>query len=126
LDAAVYVIDCLPNMDAAMVRQKAPPLVKQLKAAHPETPIVLVEDRRNANSWIQPVRNKFHENNHAALKEVFESLKKEGVTKLFYLPGDDLIGHDSEGTTDGSHPNDLGFLRQAAVFEPLLRQVLGK
>src|SRR5205085_52806 len=58
IDAAVYVIDCLPNMGANDVRQKCPPLVKLLREARPQTPIVLVEDRRNANTWILPGRNK--------------------------------------------------------------------
>jgi lysophospholipase L1-like esterase len=124
LDAAVYVVDCLPNMNPDEVRTKCAPLVKQLKAAHPETPVVLVEDRRNANSWILPARNQHHTDNHAALRESFDTLKKEGVTKLFYVPGDALIGDDAEGTTDGSHPNDLGFVRQAAIFEPVLREAL--
>ena len=124
IDAAIYVIDCLPNMDAAGVREKCMPLVNQLRAAHPTTPIVLVEDRRFSNSWIQPNKNKFHNNNHAALRECFEKLQAAGVTGLYYIPGDDLLGSDAEGTTDGSHPNDLGFLRQADVMEPILRAAL--
>ena len=124
IDAAIYVIDCLPNMDAAAVREKCLPLVNQLRAAHPTTPIVLVEDRRFPNSWIQPNKNKFHNDNHAALRECFEKLKAAGITGLFYIPGDDLLGSDFEGTTDGSHPNDLGFLRQADVMEPILRAAL--
>ena len=126
IDAAVYVIDCLPNMSAALVRERCVPLVKQLRAARPDTPIVLVEDRRNANAWIQPKRNQHHTDNHAALREAFDTLQKEGVKRLYYLPGDDLIGHDAEGTTDGSHPNDLGFVRQADQFEPVLRKALGR
>jgi hypothetical protein len=124
VDAAVYVIDCLPNMSPDTVREKCPPLVKQLRAARPDTPIVLIEDRRNSNSWILPKRNQFHTDNHAALRECFEKLKAEGVTGLFYVPGDDLIGSDAEGATDGSHPNDLGFVRQADVIEPVLRAAL--
>lgn len=126
VDAAVYVIDCLPNMKPDEVRQKCPPLVKQLRAAHPETPIVLVEDRRFANTWIRPERQRFHDENHKALRESFDALQKEGVAKLYYIPGDNLIGDDAEGSTDGSHPNDLGFVRQAAIFEPILRQALGQ
>ncbi len=126
MDAAVYVIDCLPNMNATEVRAKCIPLVKQLKAAHPETPVVLVEDRRNANAWILPARSQYHSDNHAALRESYDSLKQAGVTKLYYIPGDALIGDDAEGSTDGSHPNDLGFVRQAAIFEPILREALGK
>jgi len=124
IDAAIYVIDCLPNMDAAGVREKCIPLVKQLRAAHPITPIVLVEDRRFPNSWIQPKKNQFHNDNHAALRECFEKLKLAGVTGLYYIPGDDFLGSDTEGSTDGSHPNDLGFLRQADVMEPILRAAL--
>jgi hypothetical protein len=125
IDASVFIIDCLPNMGPADVRAKCPPLVKKLRAARPEVPIVLVEDRKMTNTWIRPERQKFHAENHAALRESFEALKKDGITKLYYIPGDDLLGDDSEGATDGSHPSDLGFMRQAAVFAPVLREALG-
>jgi hypothetical protein len=124
VDAAVYVIDCNPNLGPAQVQERCIPLVKQLRAARPGTPILLVEDRRNTNSWIRPARNIHHDENHAALREAYNTLKAEGFEKLYYLPGDDLLGHDGEGATDASHPNDLGFMRQADGFEPLLRKAL--
>ena len=124
IDAAVYVIDCLPNMNAAAVREKCVPLVKQLRAAKPATPIVLVEDRRFTNDWITPAKAKFHDENHAALREAFATLQKEGVKKLHYIPGDALYGTDTEGATDASHASDLGFMRQADVMEPILRAAL--
>jgi len=126
LDASIYVIDCLPNMNAATVTAKCVPLVKQLRAAKPETPIVLVEDRRNTNSWIQPARDAFHAANHKALKTAYETLQKEGVKNLHYISGDALYGTDSDGATDGSHASDLGFMRQAEIFEPVLRKAMGK
>ncbi len=124
IDAAVYVIDCLPNMGPADVRAKCAPLVKQLRAAKPTTPIVLVEDRRYTNDWVTPTKAKFHDDNHAALREVFAGLQAEGVKNLFYIPGDHLYGDDGEGATDGSHASDLGFMRQADVMEPVLRAAL--
>ncbi|MBL9213799.1 MAG: SGNH/GDSL hydrolase family protein [Opitutaceae bacterium] len=126
IDAAVYVIDCLPNMSAALVRERCVPLVQQLRKARPDTPILLVEDRRNTNAWILPDRNRHHTDNHAALKEAFATLQGQGVKHLYYLGGDDLLGHDAEGATDGSHPSDLGFVRQADLFEPVLRRTLGR
>ena len=69
-------------------------------AARPNTPIVLVEDRRFTNDWITPNKKKFHEENHAALKAAYEQLNKEGVTKLSYIPGDALYGTDTEGATE--------------------------
>ncbi|MDE2681861.1 MAG: SGNH/GDSL hydrolase family protein [Verrucomicrobiota bacterium] len=125
VDAAVYIIDCLPNMNAAAVNTHCVPLVKQLRKAHQHTPIVLVEDRRNANSWLMPARSEYHDANHAALRKAYEQLKAAGVKHLHYLGGDALLGADGEGTTDGSHPNDLGFVRQADAFEPALRKALG-
>jgi hypothetical protein len=126
LDAAIYVIDCLPNMGAADVGAKCRPLVMQLRTARPDVPIVLVESRRHTNSWALPALNRQHDANHAALEAVYEQLVKEGVTKLFYIEGDHLYGDDAEGATDGSHANDLGFMRQADVFEPVLRAALGE
>ena len=126
IDAAAYVIDCLPNMGPADVAAKCVPLVKQIRAAKPDTPIVLVEDRRITNDWILPARQAHHTANHAALKAAFETLQQEGVTNLSYIPGDFLYGADAEGATDGSHANDLGFMRQAEIFEPVLRKVIAR
>ncbi len=124
LNASALVIDCLPNMGPADVRAKCVPLVKQLRAAKPLTPIILVEDRRFTNDWITPEKHKFHTENHAALKAAFEQLTGEGVEHLYYISGDKLYGDDTEGATDASHANDLGFMRQADVFEPVLRAAL--
>ena len=125
LDAACYVIDCLPNMNSTTVTERCVPLVKQLRKARPNTPILLVEDRRFANSWLLPAKAKFHDDNQAALQKAYKQLKANGMKQLYYLSGDLLLGDDAEGTTDGSHPNDLGFMRQADAFDPVLREALG-
>jgi hypothetical protein len=124
LDAAAIVIDCLPNMQPADVTAKCVPLVKQMRAKHATTPIILVEDRRFTNSWITPAKAKFHDDNHAALKAAFEQLQAEKVANLSYISGDALYGTDAEGANDASHATDLGFMRQADVFEPVLRAAL--
>ncbi|MFG0262213.1 MAG: SGNH/GDSL hydrolase family protein [Novipirellula sp. JB048] len=124
IEAAAFVIDCLPNMGPTDVTAKCIPLVKQLREAHPKTPIVLVEDRRNTNDWILPRRHEHHTRNHAALKAAHAQLVAEGVSHLHYIPGDYLYGDDSEGATDGSHASDLGFMRQAVLFEPVLRDAI--
>ncbi len=126
LDASAYVIDCLPNMGPADVTARCEALVKQLRVARPTVPIVLVEDRRFTNSWITPAKSKFHDDNHAALKGAFERLNAGGVTGLHYIGGDHLYGDDTEGATDASHASDLGFMRQADIFEPVLRKALGR
>ena len=126
IDAAAYVIDCLPNMSPPDVTAKCIPLVQQIRAAKPATPIILVEDRRYTNDWITPAKHDFHTKNHAALKAAYDELIASGTRGLSYIHGDHLYGDDADGATDGSHANDLGFMRQAEIFEPVLRQALGK
>ncbi len=124
-DPAVFVIDCLPNMSPADITARTIPLVKQLRAKHPATPILLVENRRHTQSWIDSSLQTLNTAKQSAMKAEFDKLEKEGVGNLHYLQGDALLGDDSDGATDGSHPNDLGFFRQADAFEPVLRKILG-
>lgn len=124
LDPCVYAIDCLPNMDEAMVGERAAPLVRQLRQARPETPILLVEDRSFTNTPFFPSRREQHQKNRAALKRAYRELMDSGVERLFYLDGDYLLGLDGEAATDGSHPSDLGMVRYADAYEPVLRAIL--
>jgi hypothetical protein len=124
LDPAVFVLDCLPNMTAKDVEERAEACVRLLRSAHPSTPILLVEDRNYPDGFLLPARRERNETNHAALRAVYERLQRAKVEDLHYLKADDLLGEDGEGTTDGSHPSDLGFVRQAEEFEKALRKVL--
>ncbi len=125
IDAAVYVIDCLPNMVEAEVAERAEALVRQLRETRPDTPIILVEDRTYGNSWIMKSKRERHAGSRAAFVRAYDALVSSGVKGLRYVEGDPLLGEDMEGTTDGSHPNDLGFMRQADALEPVLRKALG-
>ncbi len=126
IDASLFVIDCLPNMSADLIAERTIPLVKTLRKAHPQTPILLVEDRTYANaSVIESVRAR-NDTSRAALKKAYAAILKEGIKGVSYLEGEHLIGDDGEGTVDNSHPSDLGFMRQADAFqkaiEPLLKR----
>lgn len=43
---------------------------------------------------------------------------------LYWIPGERLLGDDSEGTVDGVHPTDIGFLRMAEALAPHLRPLV--
>lgn len=124
LDAAVFVLDCLPNLTPAQVAERTEPFVQALRKARPTTPILLVEDRTYANAPVLPALAKRNADSRAACRKAFDTLVAAGDRNLFYLAGDRLIGDDGEGTVDGSHPTDLGFMRQADAFAAALRPVL--
>ncbi len=124
LDPEVFVVDCLPNMSTEQVAERTEPLVRQLRLARKDTPILLVEDRTFANAWCDETRAREHQRRRAALRAAVAAMVRDGVKGLHLLDGADLLGTDGEGTTDGSHPNDLGMMRQAdkvlAALQPLL------
>jgi lysophospholipase L1-like esterase len=125
LDPAIYVLDCLPNMVANEIKERVEPCVKKLRAAHPDVPIVLVEDRTLQGAFLtQGQMEWYHLKDRAELKAAFDRLQKAGVKNLFYIPGEHLLGDDGEGSTDGSHPNDLGFTRQAEIFAKVIAPLL--
>ena len=124
IDASVFVIDCLPNLAADQVAERTVPLVKILREKHADTPIILVEDRNYTDGFLLAGKRERNETNQAALKKAFDELKAAGDKHLYYIPGDDMIGDDSEGTVDSSHPTDLGFYRQAEAFMKVLGLIL--
>jgi len=124
LEAAVFVIDCLPNMDPAQVKDRALPFVRLLRQARPDTPIVLVENITYQGSrYVQERRERSRAKN-VELESAFRELAAGGARALFYIPGAGLLGDDDEATVDGTHPSDLGFMRMADAMEPVLRQAV--
>ena len=121
LDASVYIVDCLPNMNGGLVAKNVVPFVSRLREIKKDTPIVLVEDRSFTNSRWFKSRRAHHAASRKALREGYQALLSKGVKGLSYIPGESLLGHDGEATMDGSHPSDLGFYRQAKYMAPFIK-----
>ena len=126
LDPAVYVFDCLPNMSASEVTERVEPFVNVVRAARSDTPILFVEDRSYTDSFLVASKRQRNTDSRAALKATYDRLMNAGTKHLAYLKGEELLGDDGEGTVDSSHPTDLGFIRQADVFEKALKPLLPK
>lgn len=124
LDPCVFAVDCVPNMYAQWIDERAVPLVRQLRDARPDTPILLVEDRSFAQARFFQKMEDTHRSNRAALRRAFAGLQDAGVDHLYYLDGEQLLGDDGEAAVDGSHPTDLGMVRYADAYETALRDIL--
>ena len=124
LDPAVYVLDPLPNMSPEQVAECLGKFVQILRAAHPATPIVLVERAERPEGLFFKSHPAGYIGANARLREIYDRLVKAGQRRLFYVPATQLLGTDGEATVDGTHPTDLGFVRMADAFEPVLRRAL--
>ena len=118
IDASVYVLDCLWNMNDALVAERAEPFIRSLHKKRPQTPILLAED---CNQWNR------QSSKAKRLRTLYEKLKTEDPaswSNLHYLPADGMLGDDGETTVDNCHPNDLGMWRQGQAFGSAVKAIL--
>lgn len=117
LNPSLYVLDGLWNMSPAEVTERTSPFIKRLRTAHPNTPILLVEEANVQNACPTP--------KGVALRAAINALTAEGVKNLHLMTSQDVLGTDGEASVDCVHPNDLGMMRQAdavtKALEPLLK-----
>jgi hypothetical protein len=124
LDPLVYFIDCLPNLMPDDVAERVEPFVEILRAAHPETPIVLAEGITYNNAFLVQNNSLENANSWKALRNAYENLLNRGTKHLYYQIAEGQLGFDGEGTVDGVHPTDLGFYRQAGVYQLILENII--
>ncbi|MBO4884910.1 MAG: hypothetical protein J5602_06325 [Clostridia bacterium] len=91
-----------------------------IRDAQPELPIVMASlpdfDRDPAGNGAR--RN--------VVVKAYERALEAGDRNVYFVDGQSFFGNTDRDmcTVDGCHPNDLGFLRMADRFEPVLRQIL--
>ena len=111
IDAQFYVIECMQNMDSEQVTERVRPLVDMIRTNHPYTPIVLVENMMYTMAFLdQTIKTRLIQEN-AALKNEYDKIIKSDIPNIFYIKDNKDFLLDNEGTVDGVHLTDLGFLR---------------
>lgn len=126
LACSLYVIDALPNMYPALVRQNAVPFLKRLRELKPQTPILLMEEPDRANDWVYPDLRKHTQRNRAELRKAFRQVLTDGMNDLYYLRGYGLTGLDGENSVDGIHPCDGAVEQMYRKILPVIRKIFKK
>ena len=118
IDASLYIIECMYNVDKDMIINNTIPLIKTIRKNpdSQQTPIVFIEHCIIDLDYIdQEFINSVVEKNIELNKQVDKAINK-GEKDLFIIKQIGAIDEDSEATVDGIHFNDLGFLRYADHF----------
>ena len=124
LDPILYVIDCLPNLDAQSVTNNTVPLIKYIRAHRPTTKILLVAGTTYGNHWLIPESN---DAKRAALKAQFDILSPTDPNLFLFLnSNNELFASDwlVNPTVGGTHPSDLGHREIADYYTTYLQQFL--
>jgi lysophospholipase L1-like esterase len=121
LDPALFVMDCVANMEALPpeeVEKRVINIARTIRKAHPQTPILFVGRPAIRPGPPGPAG--------AAQERAVKRLLTEGMPRLHLIGENILLGTDTEGTVDGSHPTDLGMMRLADALYPTLRAILAE
>lgn len=123
-DAAVYVIDCMPNMTKERVKLIRERLIKGIGILREknETPILLVEHDGYMGYRASDKKGALFNQTNKELKATYEALK-DSVRNLYYLSFEEIgMGMDSQ--VDGVHATDLGMQQYAEAYYRKITSVL--
>ena len=122
-DASLFVLE-FDNCTAEQIKERTEKFYRLLREKHPYTPIVFLEVQLRIVGNYDLSRQDIFRNNIKALREVFEELKAKKEKNIWLIP---FAGQfDGEGTVDGSHYTDLGFMRFADYLYPKIQKIMGK
>ena len=126
VDAAVYILDGMPNSFSIPVPALQDTLVKavkQIRAKRPDTPIILTDHSGYPQGKVDKKYKADELNALESLEAAYRQLVAEGVQGLYRLTYDE-IGMKAEMMVEGIHMSDYGMTRYADAYEPLLREIL--
>jgi lysophospholipase L1-like esterase len=131
IDAALIILDCLPNLaDAADVprqdvRRRILDAVRNLRRARPSVPILLVDHAGYPDGSLTPARLRDPLEVNLIQHQAAAQLIEEGLRGISLLTQEE-IGLGLEATVDGTHPSDLGMVAYAAAYEKAVRAILSQ
>lgn len=124
VDAELYVVDALPNMDAALVEERAEPFLRRLAARRPHSPVLLVNELEYPGATLDAATTEDRGRCFAAQTEAAARVTSEGIGGVSVWDCRHALGDDGDGTVDGVHPTDLGFARLGNALLYPLREAL--
>lgn len=123
-DPGVFVLDFVPNCRAELINEKGEAFFRILREAHPDVPVVFVENPFFPHAIVDEKTNSDIRENNAALRALYEKMKNEGQKKLYYISNKGMTGDDGDSFVDGVHLTDLGMLRYAEHVLPTIKKAL--
>lgn len=123
LDASVFVIDCMANMDKERIDSIYNRTVKGIRILRSRTdaPIILTQHAGFSNMNSSESTRARAERSNVELEKAYRALKGEGVRNLYLIPHAENA-YTIDEMVEGIHPNDIGMMHQAEVTMKYIRK----
>ncbi len=126
IEADAFVLDCIPNPSPDEIKERAEYFIKTIRENHPKAPIICIQTIIREHSYFDlAVQNNVRKQNEE-ITNAFNRLKAAGMKDIYLITAEKLLGNDHDATTDGTHPNDLGFFRMAEQLTPQITKILAQ
>lgn len=124
LNMAAFVYDYDHNApDEAHLTATHEPFFRKIRERQPVLPVVMVSKPDfDSDSAGNAARREI-------IRRTYENAVSEGDGNVWFIDGETLFGRDEARghcTSDGCHPNDLGFCRMADALQPVLAEILAR
>jgi len=126
VDASLFILDFMPNVNVAQIEEKTERFYSIIREKQPDKPIVFIENPIFPFAKFDKTTAKTLQDKNKALHIVFDKLKKKGEKNIWLISSEKMIGMDGEGTVDGVHFTDLGFMRYAEYLYPRIKNKIKK
>ena len=125
IDAALYILDCLPNVANRTLDDLYQLLISAVKQIRQKSqaPILLVDHVGFSDEKTDRVNREKVKTANAANLKVYEALRKQGDKRVYYLSQKEL-GLEMNSTVDGIHLTDWGMVQQGEAVADKVRKIL--
>ena len=129
VDAAIYVLDCLPNLSPneehteAEIKKRLHNGIKNIRVKRPTARILLTQHAGYSDGEVDASRNAVYETLNRWTSQVFVELQGDGARNLYML-SKSKINLTNDAFVDGTHPTDLGMEQYAQAYEKKLNEIL--
>lgn len=131
VDAAIYVLDCLPNLSPnetnteEEIKKRLRYSVKHIKDKRPTAKILITQHAGYSDGEVDESRCSIYETLNRWTREVFMELQQNGNENVYMLSKSE-INLSNDAFVDGTHPTDLGMEQYARAYEIKLNKILEK
>lgn len=124
VDAAVYILDFVPNALVWEINEKAEKFIKILRDRRPDVPLVFVEDPYFTTTQLDVSYKAAIDAKNEAIKALYDRLVAAGLENTYYITTDQITTPDGEWSSDSIHYTDYGYRQYCEALLAVLRGIV--